>query len=338
MHESADRYYPPIVHVALPADEGRTLRDVLKLRLGISRKLYVRLKTSEDGLKINGQPARPHDKIAAGDKIEVRMAEETSEDILPQPMELDIVFEDEHLLVLNKPAGVIVHPTTGHYMNTLANGVMHYWRERGERCRFRPVHRLDEHTSGLVIVAKHPYAHQQLSEQMIEGTVEKEYLAFVYGKPPLEAGEVRGPIGRVPEDPHRRAIRDDGAPSLTYYALARHFACGASELAIRLGTGRTHQIRVHMTSIGCPLIGDSYYTDPAWERSALSRLLDRAAQRQALHARLLGFRHPVTKEAMTLEAALPRDLEALAARLAELPELPWPGSSQASGENGGRHR
>ncbi|REK68515.1 MAG: RluA family pseudouridine synthase [Cohnella sp.] len=318
MNEEKERYYPPLVHRADEADDGKTLQEILKHRLGVSRRLYVRLKKSEDGLKVNGIRALPGTRIAWGDVIELRMEQESSDDILPQPMELDIVFEDEHLLVLNKPAGIIVHPTTGHYLNTLANGVMHYWRERGERCRFRPVHRLDEHTSGLVIVAKHPYAHQQLSVQMAEGAVEKAYRAFVYGKPPHEEGEVRGAIGRVPEDPHRRAIREDGAPSLTYYSVARAYDCGASELEIRLGTGRTHQIRVHMTSIGCPLIGDDYYTDPAWEGSPLSRMLADVAKRQALHARLLAFRHPVTGEAMTLEAELPDDLKALAARLAEL--------------------
>ncbi|WP_027091630.1 RluA family pseudouridine synthase [Cohnella thermotolerans] len=315
----SDGYYEPVVHVADERDEGRMLRDVLRDRLGVSRRLFVRLKQSEEGLAVNGEKAFPSYRLAAGDVVEFRMERETSEDIYPQPMALDIVFEDEHLLVLNKPAGIIVHPTTGHYLNTLANGVVHYWLEKGERRRFRPVHRLDEDTSGLVIVAKHPYAHQQLSEQMAKDEVTKQYRAYVFDRPPAEEGEVNAPIGRVPEDPHRRAVREDGAPSLTYYRVAASYPCGATALDVRLGTGRTHQIRVHLSSVGCPLIGDAYYADPAWERTELARALEGAIGRQALHASMLAFRHPVTNAPMELEAGLPQDLQTLEARLSELP-------------------
>ncbi|MCC3374870.1 RluA family pseudouridine synthase [Cohnella sp. REN36] len=319
MTERMNGYYAPLVHIADAQDEGRMLRDVLRSRLGVSRRLWVRLKTTEAGVTINGEKAYSSARLSIGDRIELRMSEEESDDILPQPMALDIVFEDEHLLVLNKPAGLIVHPTTGHYANTLANGVVHYWRERGERCRFRPVHRLDEDTSGLVVVAKHPYAHQQLSVQMMAGTVEKKYRAYVYGEPPASRGEVNAPIGRVPEDPHRRAVLADGQPSLTYYEVARTYACGASALDVRLGTGRTHQIRVHLGSVGCPLIGDDYYADPAWSSTELSDRLSGVVGRQALHAALLAFRHPVTDEPLTLVASLPDDLRALEAALTELP-------------------
>ncbi|MEK0316374.1 RluA family pseudouridine synthase [Cohnella sp. 56] len=316
--EHVEGYYKPLVHVADERDEGRMLRDVLRGRLGISRRLWNKLKTTEEGVTVNGNAVYSSFILTAGDVLALRMAEESSEDILPQPIPLNIVFEDEHLLVLNKPAGIIVHPTTGHYANTLANGVVHYWRERGERCRFRPVNRLDEHTSGLVIVAKHPYAQQQLSAQMSAGTVVKQYRAYVYGRPPAEDGEVNAPIGRVPEDPHRRAVREDGQPSLTYYSLAEAFPCGASALSVRLGTGRTHQIRVHMGAIGCPLIGDAYYADPAWERTPLAAALSGRIGRQALHAALLSFRHPVTGAETTLEAPLPEDLRALELALREL--------------------
>ncbi|MBB6669703.1 RluA family pseudouridine synthase [Cohnella nanjingensis] len=319
MTERTNGYYAPLVHVADAQDEGRMLRDVLRHRLGVSRRLWVRLKTTEAGVTINGEKAYSSARLAVGDRIELRMPEEESEDILPQPMALDIAFEDEHLLVLNKPAGLIVHPTTGHYANTLANGVVHYWRERGERCRFRPVHRLDEDTSGLVVVAKHPYAHQQLSVQMMAGGIEKKYRAYVYGHPPAARGEVDAPIGRVPEDPHRRAVLPDGQPSLTYYEVARPYACGASALDVRLGTGRTHQIRVHLGSVGCPLIGDGYYADPDWARTALADRLAGVIGRQALHAALLAFRHPVTDEPLTLVASLPYDLRALEAALERLP-------------------
>lgn len=313
-------YYAPIEFVANATDEGRKLRDVLRNRIGISRRLMVRLKTSEEGLSVNGDKVWPNHRISEGDVISLRMETEVSETILPQPMDLDIVYEDDHLLVLNKPAGVIVHPTTGHYLNTLANGVMHYWQERGERIRFRPVHRLDEHTSGLVVVAKHPLAQQQLSAQMMEGTVSKEYRTFVYGVPPESEGEINAPIGRQTEDPHRRVVREDGQPSLTYYRVDRTYLGQASAVDIRLGTGRTHQIRVHMTSIGCPIIGDPYYTDDRWTSSDIAERLIGTIGRQALHAARLGFDHPVTGEPMRLEAALPEDMRRLEQQLIMMDE------------------
>jgi 23S rRNA pseudouridine1911/1915/1917 synthase len=308
---SSAGYYAPIEIVAESSDEGMGLRDVLRKRIGISRRLMVRLKTSEEGLSVNGQKVWPNHRISEGDVISLRMETEVSETILPQPMDLDIVFEDDHLLVLNKPAGIIVHPTTGHYLNTLANGVMHYWQERGERIRFRPVHRLDENTSGLVIIAKHPLAQQQLSAQMMEGTVTKEYRTFVYGRPPEEEGEINAPIGRQTEDPHRRVVRDDGAPSQTFYRVTAHYLNQASAVDIRLGTGRTHQIRVHMTSVGCPIIGDDYYSEEKWTKTDLASRVTQVIERQALHAVRLGFKHPVTGGAMNLEAAMPEDMKRL---------------------------
>jgi len=311
-------YYEPIEFVAEAGDEGRTVRDVLRKRIGISRRLMVRLKTSEEGLSVNGQKVWPNHKLAEGDVISLRMEAESSETILPQPMELDIVFEDEHLLVLNKPAGLIMHPTTGHYLNTLANGVMHYWQEKGERVRFRPVHRLDELTSGLVVVAKHSLAQQQLAAQMTEGSVVKEYRAYVYGRPPEPEGRIDAPIGRQTEDPHRRVVREDGAPSLTFYRVAECYGNQASAVDVRLGTGRTHQIRVHMTHIGCPIIGDGYYSEERWAESELASRVAGIIGRQALHACRLGFRHPVTGEEMRLEAALPEDMKLLERELGKL--------------------
>jgi 23S rRNA pseudouridine1911/1915/1917 synthase len=210
-----------------------------------------------------------------------------------------------------------VHPTTGHYVGTLANGIVHYWRERGEKSRFHPVHRLDEHTSGLVVVAKHSYAHQQLAEQMMADGFEKSYRAYVYGRPPEWTGEVFAPIGRSSEDPHRRIVREDGAPSLTYYEVAASYPVGASALNIRLATGRTHQIRVHMLHIGCPLIGDDYYSDERWRASPIAASLSGIINRQALHACRLAFQHPITGERLQLEAALPDDLRHLEVALQE---------------------
>jgi 23S rRNA pseudouridine1911/1915/1917 synthase len=311
-----NQYYSPLVHVADSMDEGRPLYRVLQRRFGISRRLLVRLKTTEEGITVNGRRARTIDPVSAGDRIELRIERQESPDILPEPMKLNIVFEDEHLLVVNKPAGQIVHPTTGHYLGTMANGIVHYWRERGEICRFHPVHRLDEFTSGLVVVAKHAYAHQQLSAQMAAGGVEKHYRAYVYGQPPENVGRVNAPINRSSVDSHRRVVRDDGAPSLTFYEVVECYPCGASVLDIRLGTGRTHQIRVHMLHIGCPLIGDDYYSDEEWKASPLAAELAGVIGRQALHAITLVFSHPITGEKLRLQAALPEDLLRLETTLA----------------------
>ncbi|WEK56280.1 MAG: RluA family pseudouridine synthase [Candidatus Cohnella colombiensis] len=311
-------YYAPLQFIADASDEGRRLRDVLRKRVGISRKLMVKLKMSDEGLTVNGEKARPYDLITAGDVIALHMETEQSEDILPQPIPVDIVFEDEHILVVNKRAGIIVHPTTGHYTNTLANGIVYHWQERGERVRFRPVNRLDEHTSGLVLIAKHVFASQQLGEQMKAGTIEKQYRAYVYGQPPGQKGEVNAPIGRQTEDPHRRVVREDGAPSLTYYEVADVYGHYATSLDVRLGTGRTHQIRVHLTSIGCPLIGDSYYSLERWSESEIAVQFAKVIERQALHAVRLAFDHPVTGVRMEHEASLPEDLLNLEAMLREI--------------------
>jgi 23S rRNA pseudouridine1911/1915/1917 synthase len=292
-------------------DHGRTVREVLKRRLGISRRLLVKLKTAEQGIALNGRRAWVNEIVAAGDRIELRLPREQSHDLLPEPMELSIVFEDEHLLVVNKPAGLIVHPTLGHYKGTLANGIVHYWRQRGEIARFHPVHRLDEHTSGLVVIAKHAYAHQQLAEQMARGEFGKHYRAYVYGCPPHLSGKVDAPIGRSDEDPHRRIVRPDGAPSVTLYSVKTKYACGAAALDIQLETGRTHQIRVHMLHIGCPLIGDDYYADPARQMPELAREVNLVIKRQALHASRLVFRHPLNGNWLQLDAELPDDLHKL---------------------------
>ncbi len=253
-------------------------------------------------------PIRPLPS-SAGDIIRVRMEREVSEDILPQPIPIQIVFEDDDLLIINKPAGMIVHPTHGHYTGTLANGVVYHWQEKGERVRFRPVHRLDEETSGLVAVAKTSYVHQQLSEQMQANGFLKLYRAYVYGCPDPAKGTVDAPIDRNPDEPHIRIVTPEGYPSVTHYETVKSFGSSMNKTAaaavrLKLETGRTHQIRVHMKHIGCPLIGDKMYGPEqgaveAWEA---------AAGRQALHAEILGFTHPITKQWMEWQASLPPEL------------------------------
>lgn len=333
-------YYPPIRYVVPSHEDGMLLKTILQKRMGVSRKLLSRLKLTEQGIMLNGTRVYISVKVQAGDLVEIRMEQERSNDMLPQPMELHILYEDEHLLVLNKPAGVIVHPTHGHYTDTLANGVVHYWQEKGWYYRFRAVHRLDQETSGVLVIAKNAYIHQHVSEQMIAGTVDKRYVAFVHGRPSSQTGDIDGPIDRDPLEPHRRIVTPEGYPSLTRYRVCETYP-SASLVELKLETGRTHQIRVHMLSIGCPLIGDQMYRHPVYsdqgllpdapERdedtngavgslnplAATIMRLDGYMDRQALHAASLTLMHPIEGKTMVFTAPLPEDMKSLRLALAQ---------------------
>ncbi|CAK4852791.1 unnamed protein product [Aphanomyces euteiches] len=256
---------------------------------------------------LNGERVYISVRVAAGDHVEVRMEEETSTDIIPQNIPLDIIYEDEHLLILNKPTGIIVHPTHGHYMNTLANGVVYYWQQSGQNIRFRPIHRLDQETSGVLAIAKNPYVHQWVSEQMIAQTTKKEYVAIVYENVSADRGTINAPIDRNPESPHLRIVLETGYPSVTHYEVVQRYI-GATQVRLWLDTGRTHQIRVHMRSIGHPLMGDKlYFTNEAGEE-LLTENPSLSLNRHALHAEKLGFTHPATKQWIEFTAKLPEDM------------------------------
>lgn len=305
------QYYTPLSHTVAPADEGMKVGTVLERRLGISRKLMSRLKLTEQGIQLNGERVYTSVKVKSGDVITCAMEQETSDDILPQEMPLDILYEDEYLLLINKRAGIIVHPTHGHYTGTLANGVVHHWLEKEERVRFRPVHRLDQDTSGVVAIAKNPYVHQQLSMQMQLGEVEKQYCAFVVRAPIPAQGTVDAAIDRNPDERHVRMVTDTGYPSITHYETVRRYGDKAARISLRLETGRTHQIRVHMQHIGCPLIGDPMYGDRAEAVDNPIQFAGLELGRQALHAERLAFRHPWTGVPMAFVAPLPEDLQQL---------------------------
>ncbi|MHA6531504.1 RluA family pseudouridine synthase [Paenibacillus sp. BAC0078] len=343
-------YYSPISYQVPPSEDGWLLKTILQKRMDVSRKLLSRLKMTEQGIMLNGERVYISVQVHAGDLVEIRMEQETSEDILPQPLPFEILYEDEHLLVVNKAAGIIVHPTHGHYTDTLANGVVYYWAQKGEQYRFRPVHRLDQETSGVLVIAKNPYSHQHISEQMIAGTVDKRYAAFVHGVPAAPSGDIDGPIDRDPLEPHRRIVTPDGYPSLTRYEVKEVYP-GAALVELKLESGRTHQIRVHMSSIGCPLIGDGMYRHrlygqaelgggpgleriaelDAGERAELERIaeldaeeqaeleriveLDASIPRQALHAVRLAFQHPVLRTELVFDAPLPPDMARLQEKL-----------------------
>jgi 23S rRNA pseudouridine1911/1915/1917 synthase len=267
-------------------------------------------------------PAQP---VRAGARYALRLPPPEPAAPAAQAMPLAILFEDRHLIVLDKPAGLVVHPAPGNPDGTLVNALLAHAGEDlpgigGEK---RPgiVHRLDKDTSGLMVVAKTDRAHQALSEAFAARDMERAYLALVWGLPSPPAGEIEAPIGRHPTDRKRMGVvAKGGKPALTRYATERaFFGTACALLRCRLATGRTHQIRVHLAHLGHPLVGDPVYCRrvPAAARAlpepVRAGLL--AFPRQALHAATLGFRHPATGEKMRFEAPLPPDLTELVARL-----------------------
>ncbi|MVA96347.1 RluA family pseudouridine synthase [Nitratireductor sp. CAU 1489] len=279
----------------------------------------------------------PKHKLAVNDHVTLILPEPEPADPEGENIALDILFEDDHLIVLDKPAGMVVHPAAGNWTGTLVNALLHHCGDTlsGVGGVRRPgiVHRLDKDTSGVMVVAKSDIAHRGLAAGFADhgrdGTLERAYAAFAWGAPERDMGTIEAALGRSSTDRTRRAVvasdRPDARQAITHYKVIERYraADGNDDVAAlfdcRLETGRTHQIRVHLAHIGHPLIGDPDYGRAL--RTKANRLpepardLARAFPRQALHARLLGFRHPVSGETMRFETALPDDLAQLAACL-----------------------
>ena len=291
-------------------------RDGERLDLFIARRLSdltrSRVRKLIDGgaVSINGEtPRKAGVKLAAGQRVRVSVPPPRPPTLLPEPMPLSIVYEDGDLLVIDKPAGLAVHPSPGHSSHTLVHGVLARCPDlSGIGGEGRPgiVHRLDKDTSGLIIVAKNDAAHVSLARQLKERKVEKTYLALVEGRIEPAEGIIDAPIGRDPRHRKRMAVVEGGREARTRYRLLREVA-GRSLVEVRPKTGRTHQIRVHLASIGFPICGDALYGRAASLPAGLTR--------QFLHAHRLAFRHPATGERLELEAPLAEDL---AAALAEM--------------------
>jgi len=258
--------------------------------------------------------------VREGDRITLTIPEPVSAIPEGQDIPLDIVFEDEHLIVINKPAGLVVHPAAGNPDRTLVNALIAHCGESlsgiGGVKRPGIVHRIDKDTSGLMVVAKTDEAHAGLSAAFANHTIERAYQAVVRGVPNPPSGEIEGAIGRDPRNRKKMAVViKGGKPALTRYKTLRRFGVAAALVECRLTTGRTHQIRVHMTHIGHPLVGD-----PLYGRTRMRRLTGLGEQakgalatfpRQALHARLIGFNHPVTGRHLKFESELPSDIQDL---------------------------
>ncbi|MEN8762905.1 MAG: 23S rRNA pseudouridine(1911/1915/1917) synthase RluD [Thiogranum sp.] len=291
---------------------GRRLDQVLaELFPGYSRsRLQQWIKAGK--VLLNQQPVIARYRVAGGEQVEIRAQLQRQTEVLPQAIPLDIRFQDQHLLVLNKPAGLVVHPAAGNPDGTLQNALLYYDPELASLPRAGIVHRLDKDTSGLMVVARSLSAHKSLVEQLQTRSVHREYLALVQSV--LAAGgTVDAPIGRHPRDRLRMAVVESGKPAITHYRVLERFSAHTLVQA-RLETGRTHQIRVHMAHIRSPLLGDPLYGGrPRLPRgvSPLLRETIRAFHRQALHAVRLQLIHPASGEAVGWEAEIPRDYKHL---------------------------
>ena len=299
----SDRPARWISHTVSPEEAGKTVEAVLVESMRISRRMIQRL-TRAKGIQLNRRPAYLSRQAKAGDVITARVEWAEESGLRPVPMQLSIAYEDDDLLVLDKPPFVLVHPTAPHHDSTLAHGVAHHLLQRGVHAKVHPVHRIDRDTSGLVLFAKSAVAHHRLDLQLRDHSLRREYLAFVEGAVEGGEGEIDAPIGKHPRNPELRAVRPDGEPALTRWRVVERLA-GATLLALELETGRTHQIRVHLAHLHHPLIGDRQY---GARESALVR-------RQALHSSRLSFTHPTTGAPLVVEAPLPPDLQALRDRL-----------------------
>ena len=284
------------------ADSGRKISEFLRQR-GYSAQTLIRLKKDPRGILKNGVSSFQNVRLEEGDSLTVCICEETSsEHIPPVDLPLDILYEDEDLCVINKPAGMPIHPSLHNYENSLANGLAYYYAVQGKPFVFRCINRLDRDTSGLTVIAKHYVSAGILSEMVSTPPkrLHREYLAIARGTLPHREGTIHAPIARTGSSIIERCVDfDAGDDAITHYRVLAE-KNGYSLLSLQLETGRTHQIRVHMKYLGFPLIGDYLY-NPDMERMT----------RQALHSYRLSFPHPITGAVLTFAAPQPPDMAAL---------------------------
>lgn len=274
---------------------------------------------------VDGQPARPSHQIAPGEIVSISLPRPPPQEALPEDIPLDIVFEDDLLLVVNKPAGMVTHPAYGNYTGTLVNALLHHTRglsAAGDALRPGIVHRLDKDTSGLLVVAKDDQIHAGLARQFAERAVEREYRAIVWGRFPNRSGTIETQLGRSKSDRKKIAVVESGKHAITHYRVVDQFEY-LSHMSIHLRTGRTHQIRVHLAHEGHPVFGDPTYGGrrivagprTGRQKAEVQNLLG-IISRQALHAKTLGFVHPRTGKSHMFDSELPDDMKEVLGRVA----------------------
>ena len=284
---------------------GRIDKVLTTLEPGITRSQLKNL-INDGHVTVNGQAVKPKYKVHAGDKISLVKPEPQSLELTPENIPLDIVYEDDDVIVVNKPQGMVVHPAPGHPDHTLVNALLYHSPLSTINGTFRPgiVHRIDKDTSGLLMVAKNDLAHQSLAEQLRNKTNKREYLALVYGQIKEDEGTIDAPLGRNPQDRKKQAVVKGGRHAVTHFKVIKRYDNFTLVKCI-LETGRTHQIRVHMKYIGHPLVGDPLYGP----RKVIGK------DGQFLHAALLGFKHPRTGKELVFEAPLPENFQKMLDKL-----------------------
>lgn len=292
-------------------EEGERIDRYLAEAMPDRSRSYLQKLIKEGNITVNGQPVKPNYRLISGDCVAAVFPDIREPDILPEDIPLDILYEDDDLIIVNKPKQMVVHPAPGHYSGTLVNALMYHCGDalsgiNGDR---RPgiVHRIDMDTTGSLVVCKNDMAHQSLSEQLKEHSIRRLYEAVVHGNIKEDAGSVNAPIGRHPVDRKKMSTHaKNGRPAITHYEVMERFG-DYTHIRCRLETGRTHQIRVHMASIGHPIVGDRVYGP---EKCPFPQLTG-----QTLHAETLGIIHPGTGEYLEIHAPLPAYFSCLLARL-----------------------
>lgn len=281
------------------------IKDYLKEIENLSGR-FIRKAVRDGRIFVNGEKVIKKHEVSQNDLIEIYMQEDEQQNIEPEDMEIEIVYEDSDIIVINKRPGLVVHPTKSHPTGTLSNGVLYHFKKNKEKSIVRLVNRLDRDTSGLIIVAKNQFSHMRLASDMGKDSFKKIYIAIVHGKMKKKQGIINLPIYKEESESIKRIVDDRGQESITKYKVLEELSKG-SIVELELETGRTHQIRVHMSYLGYPLYGDSLYGNGEGDKEYI--------ERQALHAYKLEFPHPRTGEILKLKCNLPKDMENLIEKL-----------------------
>jgi 23S rRNA pseudouridine1911/1915/1917 synthase len=301
----------------LPATAaGQRLDQALAAALPQYSRARLQRWIREGAVQLQGRAARPRDRVSGGEQVRVQAEFEADERLEPEALPLAIVHEDEELLVLDKPAGLVVHPGAGNRAHTLQHALLAHDPQLAQVPRAGLVHRLDKDTSGLLMVARTPESHTQLVRALAERRIAREYLALVWGRP-VAGGRIDEPIGRDRRQRTRMAVQSGGRTAITHYRIEQRYPAHTL-LRVRLQTGRTHQIRVHLSFVGLPIVGDPVYGGRRRRVAGAAEALNAALAafpRQALHAERLQLAHPRTGRMLRFQAPLPADFQQLLERL-----------------------